>query len=1098
MKRLFSIIFILLGTCLPLHAAYEDFTTYTEDPSDATITQGTDTLTATSYTGGGVVYKRLGNEFFAGANIRFKTTLTALDANTQVTVATLSNEPSPEYSALGALSVRWSTTDGTNFQLDLAGTDTTDSTTAGTTATFYCELRRTGIYAWLFVYSDDAYATLVDTLAISDLSETATWAYLSFLQTDPSPDVIEEDWNTVGLTGWTDSSNGDAIFASGVLAEGKLTAALTDYGTTGSNGYTDKQGVTGLDSTYTLVWREKYENLGADGGDRYAYQWVYSGSHRFRLKIYNDIIFVYNNSGGVDSNGTITTSNGTWYEWKAVVSGANATVSRRIAGTIDWGSAVLTSTNLYVDTSNAGRIRNCGTVDITPDRSDHSNNMQVHQDFVKVYSVDPATLTPTITVTVEDVEVSSFNQMIAVDPLVSAYWDSPASGVPVPAIADQFNYASRAAFVSSSWVVDRDYPTDSTGVSGDVMTMDTTNGRLQVENRGVAHIAFTAGAIPNYSLGADVTIDNIGDGETISIMSAYLSTTKFFELMARRIGDNYYWGLAYYDAGHLTTENTEYLLELDISYYVQLIAMNKGGTPSGSGTRCGVFIDGVMVADIDSSDIFYINPTFYTPDTIYIGNRSGEHSSSSGSKFYVDNLTMYEEQTSTHSGMALLQGGDIVTAIRYANVHGYDVSGELYTYISDDNGVSWSYHDEIDINTDLSTTNEDARCQGSLVTVGEDVYLFARSRNDTDRDYYWQIHVYKATMSGGVLGPFSIITGVNLLGYNLTSVIDMNDESKILITVVDLTSFKKGDADATIKFDAESSAFTVGKTLTNGTATATIEDVYTDGWRGRLFVSSISGTFSDNDSLTESDGTGAATAAGGAVTTAASDTEVFLLTYETDTDTFLSSEDWVKVGSAGDITNTFPNETSLFYDPVDTDRLIAMTRWDDYTGGTDIKIETYKVCDLSDTNPGINGDYLDSTNWGSRQEANGTWREGKAGNITTNTIGDYIYLTGYSQQHTPVTNARANFLAKIDASDMSLVNEKRWGWGTNEKGGETGNGASLYLGDGKTILTLLNSGVTMAMAFEVKIVFPFGMGGVSEPAAVGGVDNPAAIGGVTF
>lgn len=68
-----------------------------------------------------------------------------------------------------------------------------------------------------------------------------------------------------------------------------------------------------------------------------------------------------------------------------------------------------------------------------------------------------------------------------------------------------------------------------------------------------------------------------------------------------------------------------------------------------------------------------------------------------------------------------------------------------------------------------------------------------------------------------------------------------------------------------INYDAETSAFTVGQTLTGGTsgATATIERVFDYGTTGTLGLSSISGTFVDDEALT--DGAGGAAVANGAV-----------------------------------------------------------------------------------------------------------------------------------------------------------------------------------------------------------------------------------------
>lgn len=66
-----------------------------------------------------------------------------------------------------------------------------------------------------------------------------------------------------------------------------------------------------------------------------------------------------------------------------------------------------------------------------------------------------------------------------------------------------------------------------------------------------------------------------------------------------------------------------------------------------------------------------------------------------------------------------------------------------------------------------------------------------------------------------------------------------------------------------LAFDAESGAFTVGETVTGGTsgATGTIVEVDSDGSAGTLLLRDVSGTFEDDEALTDG-ATGAATADG--------------------------------------------------------------------------------------------------------------------------------------------------------------------------------------------------------------------------------------------
>jgi hypothetical protein len=80
-----------------------------------------------------------------------------------------------------------------------------------------------------------------------------------------------------------------------------------------------------------------------------------------------------------------------------------------------------------------------------------------------------------------------------------------------------------------------------------------------------------------------------------------------------------------------------------------------------------------------------------------------------------------------------------------------------------------------------------------------------------------------------------------------------------------------GAAIDTLDFDAETAAFTIGETLTGGTssATATIQGIKkTSATAGTLYLSGVSGTFQDNETITDG-ATGSATA-NGTVTAGAS------------------------------------------------------------------------------------------------------------------------------------------------------------------------------------------------------------------------------------
>lgn len=89
-----------------------------------------------------------------------------------------------------------------------------------------------------------------------------------------------------------------------------------------------------------------------------------------------------------------------------------------------------------------------------------------------------------------------------------------------------------------------------------------------------------------------------------------------------------------------------------------------------------------------------------------------------------------------------------------------------------------------------------------------------------------------------------------------------------------LYTTKSGDTYQALNFDAQTAAFTVGETLTGGTsgATGTIYAQTDYGTTGTLILTSVSGTYSDNETITSA--AGSATANGTAIAFIHSDTKL--------------------------------------------------------------------------------------------------------------------------------------------------------------------------------------------------------------------------------
>lgn len=103
-----------------------------------------------------------------------------------------------------------------------------------------------------------------------------------------------------------------------------------------------------------------------------------------------------------------------------------------------------------------------------------------------------------------------------------------------------------------------------------------------------------------------------------------------------------------------------------------------------------------------------------------------------------------------------------------------------------------------------------------------------------------------------------------------------------------------------VEFDAQTQDFTVGETATGGTSGATAEIIYVDqnGYSGTLYFESNPGTFTDDESLTDSGG-GSATV-NGTTTTSGGDTWLFTRSYGLVTEITGDSSFWDLVDDDGE------------------------------------------------------------------------------------------------------------------------------------------------------------------------------------------------------
>lgn len=128
-----------------------------------------------------------------------------------------------------------------------------------------------------------------------------------------------------------------------------------------------------------------------------------------------------------------------------------------------------------------------------------------------------------------------------------------------------------------------------------------------------------------------------------------------------------------------------------------------------------------------------------------------------------------------------------------------------------------------------------------------------------------------AAVTGRTSGYYSVAQ-IGTAGGNYQYALNGDDAAQLY----DGSAFSQvDDATHTLDYDAETGTFTAGLTLTGGTssATATIVEVIDNGTTGTLRLKSVSGTFQDNETITDSS-TGSADADGTQVAVTATVTGV--------------------------------------------------------------------------------------------------------------------------------------------------------------------------------------------------------------------------------
>lgn len=140
----------------------------------------------------------------------------------------------------------------------------------------------------------------------------------------------------------------------------------------------------------------------------------------------------------------------------------------------------------------------------------------------------------------------------------------------------------------------------------------------------------------------------------------------------------------------------------------------------------------------------------------------------------------------------------------------------------------------------------------------------------------------------------------------------------------------------------------------------------------------------------------------------------------------------VQIAHGGDYANCFPSESTQFRRPSDG-KLVVLTRWDDYAGGVDIRLQTRHIS--SDNGASFDTPFNLRRDWGD-----------KAGAMAAAVVGDYVWFCGYNityisdnEADQVFGNSRAQtFIMQCDPVTLEIINEYRWSYSTFHQ--DMGNG----------------------------------------------------------
>ncbi|MBI5598657.1 MAG: hypothetical protein HY890_02840 [Deltaproteobacteria bacterium] len=675
----------------------EVLTGNTETDPDAKITVTSSRVTAD--TGLNYGYTRLykAAEYFAGSRIQF-------------TICATGNEGAGSYLAYlgisdeGGAIREWVSGihaglyyDGTNYKLKVAdvvsGKEKIGSASLTASTPYYCELRHHGRFAKIFIFSDSAYTTWVDTVVLHGIKDDSRWStiYAVVTQaanaTDPTWDLLDQPWDNA--TGWTITNTG-----TGVVEINPAGQAHAHPSASSTTRYQKNVGV--LPSQYSIEVRQYYDALGADGSGTHVQGNYRNGQHHVFWRIYTDrfgLNAAASPSGLPDKWINLTTATATWYTWRFLIDSTNDFV--KVYRKADGGEWVFIGIwyLLYVDTGNDGLVYSNQAV------RGASGDCEVHEDYLKVSTG--------LTAPPHSQHVYGYIEIIKIETIAFDRFTFLGEGL-TPTISHDGE-----SYPGTGW-------TDSggAGTTGEVSSVWKDKGTYSLhligksdgtDDRAVSK-TFTAASKKSWGVKARARIDAVADGHICRLFGVeQTSNGKKAGVGVYRSGSTYTWCILTYDGTTWVKTDSTHRVNLTADYDVQLQWMNDLGYNSLSAS-----VNGTLVAQFDSTAF----GSFFV-DKDYIGYYGGAATFGASAERYIDSYWSLVDRLLKFGAIVRDSNGKFIVSGQEGEQHINDYTATFKVMESTDAATTFAVQKTID------TASKQDFAPTGLVRNGSTIYCFA-------------------------------------------------------------------------------------------------------------------------------------------------------------------------------------------------------------------------------------------------------------------------------------------------------------------------------------------------------------------------------------